>query len=141
MNKQELIDSLTADVSRVVRVDRQADVNKQAVGVTTYVANVMELAGRNQLVGRNIVFYVLDEGLPSEVAYYKDRLHRPSTFLNDVMVYMDAIAVLVAYEITSISPENGYALARAWQDNGDGTATERQVILFYDGAVIAHRFV
>jgi len=52
-------------------------------------------------------------------------------------MYQDAVTYLssqgfIRFERERLHPENGYAVLKVYKDNGDGTATEQRILLFYD---------
>lgn len=70
MLKSEIIADITSRVRRLVDVVQQADPVKSQAGITVYTANVMDVDGEGNLQGKTVLFYVLDEGQPTESAYY-----------------------------------------------------------------------
>lgn len=78
MNKQELLDALSAKfyrlgvVAAVVLSDEDNSI-REIEGVKWYIAGVYEEKD-DMLIRRNIPFYVINEGEPTEIAKYKDTI-------------------------------------------------------------------
>jgi len=70
MTNTEIIADISSRVRRLVDVVLQADPVKASAGITVYTANVMDVDGDGNLQGKTVLFYVLDEGQPTEDAYY-----------------------------------------------------------------------
>lgn len=141
MNKAEMLADLAAKGLRVINVEQIADSVKEAAGVTSYIANVMEQRG-DTITGRNIGFYVLDEGDPGEAAFYRD-LPQPKNVARDaVLTYLGGLVpgTYVRTKLESLDEDDRYGFAQAWKDNGDGTATAVRLIVWKDGSnPITHR--
>lgn len=90
MKKIELIAELQAKGLRVISVAEELDNVKNAAGVTQYIAHVMEQSG-DRVQGRNIGFYVFDEGQPGEAAYYRDIVTPKNAARDLVATYMETL--------------------------------------------------
>lgn len=141
MDKAELLADLAAKGLRVINVEQIADGVKEAAGVTSYIANVMEQRG-DTIAGRNIGFYVLDEGDPAEEAFYRDLPQQKNVARDAMLTYLSGLvpSTYVRTKLESLNEDDRYGFAQAWKDNGDGTATEMRLLVWKDGAnPIAHR--
>lgn len=141
MNKVELLADLSAKGLRVVNVEQVSDSVKEAAGVNTYNANVMEQRG-DTITGRNIGFYVLDEGQPAEAAFYRDLPQPKNVARNAMLAYLGGLVpgTYVRTKLQSLDEDDRYGFAQAWKDNGNGTATEVRLIVWKDGSnPITHR--
>ena len=102
----------------------------KADGGKWYLANVREVKDDNTAVYRNIHFYVVDEGLKTEIAYYKDSVpveitQKAHTFTENVNKYTkDGV-----YQIDKTEEDLKYAIARKYEDDGAGNLIEKKVII------------
>lgn len=131
MNKAQLLADLDSKVLRVVGVTQQEDPAKAAAGITVYVANVLQITQAGQAQGRNVGFYVLDEGDPGEAAFYKDSIGTSAADYAAAVTYLDAQA-FERYKVREQQPQNGFALADVWIDDGAGGVLERRILLYRD---------
>lgn len=131
MTKAELLADLASKVLRVVSTTQQADAAKEAAGITTYVANVLQITQGGTAQGRNVAFYVLDEGEAGESAHYKDAIGTSAADYAAAVQYLDAQA-FERYKVREQQPTNGFALADAWIDDGNGGVLERRILLYRD---------
>ena len=141
MNKVDLIADLNSKGLRVIAVTQQSDPVKEAAGVNSYIANVMEQRG-DTVTARNVGFYVMDEGEAGEVAYYRDQLSQKNVAYDAMVSYIDGLtpATYIRGEVQNVNEDGKYGFAKVYKDNGDGTAKEVQLIVFKNGAnPIEHR--
>lgn len=141
MDKAELLADLAAKGLRVVNIEQVADAVKEAAGVTSYIANVMEQRG-DTITGRNIGFYVLDEGEPAEAAFYRDLPQQKNVARDVMLTYLGGLVpgTYVRTKLESLDEGDRYGFAQAWKDNGDGSATAVRLIVWKDSDnPIAHR--
>jgi hypothetical protein len=96
-----------------------------------YLVNIREVnPDGKSAVYRNIHFYVVDEGLKTEIAYYKDSVpveitQKAHTFTENVNKYTkDGV-----YQIDKTEEDLKYAIARKYEDDGAGNLIEKKVII------------
>jgi len=133
MNKTELIADIAAKGLRVIATQQQSDPVKEAAGVNSYITNVLEQNG-DRVTARNIGWYVMDEGLPEEVAWYRDQPNPKNEARDAIEAHLDGIADIIRYRLETVNEEEQYAFATVWKDNGDTTATESRVFIWKDEA-------
>lgn len=142
MLKADLIADLTAKNLRVINTTKASDPTKEAAGVNTYIANVLEQDGEI-VFGRNIAFYVVDEGLATEAAYYKDIPISKNSARTAMENFLAGLvpATYIRTQIDSVDEVNLYGFATAYKPNADGvTATTVKLLVWKDGASpIAYR--
>lgn len=110
MTKDELIADLGTKAVAVYNVQPQEDAVKAAAGITVYAAQVMELQGVDQLVGRTIGFYVLGEGTEQEQAFYKDTISLPKDKNTLGMAYLASKVLdgtIAGFEMKHSRPDLG----------------------------------
>lgn len=143
MTKQELITDIKSKVLKVILIVEEADTAKNAAGVRMYLANVLEQKGET-CVGANKGFYVVDEGLPTERAYYREQVSRKNVVLDAAIAYADSLVpatfIKTFVQSSTVNEEKLFAEAIAYKDNGDGTCTKSLILIFKNGASpIAHK--
>lgn len=88
MTKQDVLDALDAKFAAVLRLKEKDDLG----GVSWWIANVLEITG-DSANRRNVDFYVIDEGEPSERAYWHGGEPNPAplppTFEDELTVWLD----------------------------------------------------
>ena len=141
MTKAELIADIGARGLRVVSVTQQPDAAKEAVGINSYIANVMEQRGP-VAAARNIGFYVFDEGQGGEAAYYRDQLNTKNAAFDAMVSYLNGLVpgTYIRYANPTVDEDERYGFAEAWKQIDGTTATRVQLIIWKDGAnPITHR--
>jgi hypothetical protein len=89
MNKQELIQDLQSkDFVDSINGDATLQEVKQDGG-KWYIQNIRELQSGSVATYRNVSFYVVDEGLPTEVAYYQDKI--PVAITNKILSFTEKV--------------------------------------------------
>ena len=124
MKKADLIAALEAKFFKVGNVtiadsSQAGQAVREQEGVMWYIAGVYEQSG-NTLARRNISFYVVDEGLPTEQAFYADR--EPTTAL------APAISKWGNVEGEVVREGKDFAVVKRFKIVAD-TATEVQVLV------------
>ena len=141
MTKADILADIEAKSLKVVAVAEEPDAVKNAAGVKQYIANVLEQNG-GVVQGRNIAFYVVDEGGAGEAAYFRDVVTPKSVARDAVQTYLNGLAPVtyIRTELGTVNEEQKSALANAYKDNGDGTCKKVQLLVFKNGAqAIQHR--
>lgn len=143
MNKAELLQDL-AKKDFVDSLNGEPELKEQkADGGKWYLINIREVnPDGKSAVYRNIHFYVVDEGLKTEQAYYKDSIpeaitKRAFTFTENVKEFTkDSI-----YQIDKTDEDLKYAIARKYIDDGTGNLIEKKVIITEANDLIAEKEV
>ena len=141
MTKAELLTDIEAKSLKVVAVTEEPDAVKNSAGIKQYIANVLEQDGE-KVAGRNIGFYVVDEGEPTETAYVRDIVRPKNQARDAVQTYLNGLvpATYIRVSLSSVDEEQKSARATALKDNGDGTCKEVQLFVFKNGTnPIEHR--
>lgn len=88
MTKQDVLDALDAKFAAVLRVKYKDELE----GVAWWVANVLDVSG-DSAIRKNVEFYVIDEGEPTERAYWRGNEPKPGppppTFVNELATWLD----------------------------------------------------
>jgi hypothetical protein len=136
MTKAELLADIEAKSLKVVAVAEEVDSVKNTAGVRSYMANVMEQNG-DSVQGRNIGFYTIEEGLPAEVAYYRDVVAIKKDIRTKVENYLEGLrpATILSYAIISVDEVQKVARARIVTL---ADLTEREVIVYKVGTNWTH---
>lgn len=135
MNKTQLLADIESKVLKVVATKEEADEVKNTVGVKMYVTHIMEQNGES-VSGRNIGWYTIDEGTAQEKAFLRDAVNPKNVARDAVITYLDGLSPTPYIRSTNVvvNEENLSATAQVVKDNGDGTATEKRVFVFKNGA-------
>lgn len=143
MTKAEILADIEAKSIKVVAVAEEPDAVKNEAGIKQYIANVLEQKG-DVVQGRNIAFYVVDEGLAGEVAYFRDVVTPKNVARDAVQTYLNNLvpATYIRAELASVDEAQKSARASAYKDNGDGTCKKVELLVFKNGSnPIQHREV
>lgn len=133
MTKQELLADIDTRVIRTVSITQEPDATKEAAGITTYVANVLNL-NKGKAVGQNIGFYVIDEGQPTEQAFYKDDVGAKVALEAETVAFI-ATLPFVKVKVTEINADEEFVIAEAYEeDTSTGTISKKNIILYKDSA-------
>lgn len=136
MKKTEILADIESKVLKVISTTEDTeDTAKQNAGVRSYVTNVMEQKG-DTIHARNIGWYTIDEDGAEEVALYRDILVPKNKARDAVISYLESKspAPYIRFRNVEVDEENLSATAEVIKDNGDGTATEKRVFIFKNGA-------
>ena len=134
MTKQELLDKLTAQVVRVMKVEeeiREPGDSKIDANIRTYSVHVMQQQGGDEAAVGKVAFYTVDEGTAQERALWLRKVQRPANQYADAVAYLRAQG-FVRFRSEEEHPDHGYAIMRVWTDQGNGTVAEQRVLLYYD---------
>lgn len=142
MNKQELLNDLTSK-------DFCDSLNGKAVptpdspkadGAIWYVQNIREVHPTKMTATyRNIYFYVVDEGLETEQAYYKDAIptaitDKAYTFTEKVNNYInDNTTATVKFDIEKINEDREMAIIKRYVEGVDLINEARYFVFLKDG--------
>lgn len=137
MNKAELLQDLGERVVRVIEVYEELDEKKNAAGVKQYIANVLNLE-RGVARGQNIGFYVIDEGLETELALYRDSAGSRTALETEAVAYL-ATLPYIKVNVMEVDTTNEFIVVRAMKDNGDETVSEVKVMVYKDGDTPTHK--
>jgi hypothetical protein len=133
MNKTELLADIETKVLKVVKTTEESDVDKNAANVKSYVTNVMEQDGET-VKGRNIGWYTIDEGQPTEAAFYRDIVTVKKDFHTKFTNYLNGLvpATYIRAKLDDVDEVDRSGHGTVVKDNGNGTATEVKVFLYRD---------
>lgn len=112
MLKTELLADIEAKVLKIVSTVEEPDAQKNAVGIKSYMTNVMEQTGKTAR-GRNIGWYTVDEGLPTEQAFYRDELGRKNDFQTRADNYLSGLVPATFLKATSFEVDEDSKTATA----------------------------
>lgn len=141
MNKAELLADITSKVLKIVDTIEEPDERKNAVNVKSYLTSVMEQSG-DTARGRNIGWYTIDEGLPTEEAFYRDMVVSKNVAEAQIRTYLKSLvpSSFIRFTLESVNEEQKSAYASAVKDNNDGTCTEVRLFIYKNKDVpITHR--
>lgn len=139
MTKAELLQDLSSRVVRLIEVVEEIDTKKNAVGIKQYMANVLNLE-RGAARGQNIGFYVVDEGTETEAAFYRDSAGSRTALEAEAVAYL-ATLPYVKVHVEDVDTTNEFIIVKAIADNGDGTVSEKKVMVYKDGDTPTHKEV
>lgn len=112
MNKAELEAEIAAKAYAVVQTVQEPDAVKEAAGVTMYMTNVMERTGDNRLQGRNIGWYVVDEGGPAEAAFYRDTVQVANDKYQAELTFLKNRGLWETIQVVQRSENHDWLIAR-----------------------------
>jgi len=124
MNKVELIADITARVRRVISTTHQSDPVKEAAGINVYLTEAMDFDNQGNLTGKTILWYVLDEGQPGEVAYY----NRPPSSATNFAAIADRAVEIIGSADAAQAQTAFDAMSAETVQAGDNWETELGVI-------------
>ena len=137
MNKQELLDDLKSKewCDSLNGIPELKEV--KADGGKWYLVNIREIQGGNVGIYRNIHFYVIDEGLESEIAYYKDAVptvitDKEKTFSQKITGYADTHDNIT---IEKIEEERNFAIVKRYVETVSGATEKRYLVKEIDGVI------
>lgn len=140
MLKQELLNDIAAKGLRVVSTIEEPDTAKNAVGIKQYLTHVMEQDG-DVVRGRNIGWYVFDEGLPTESAHYRDVPKTKRSFADQIDNYCNQITpnaittgVYIRAIVDQVNEAEKTAFVTAYKKNADATAATVKLLVWKNGA-------
>jgi len=133
MTKEQLLAEITQKVLKVVSTTEQADLEKNAAGIKSYITNVLEQDG-NSVTGRNIGWYTLNEGVANEEAYYRDLVSPKKDFFTKFENYLNSLTPItyLRYKLESVDEVDRSGYARAVKKNQDGTGKEVRLFIYRD---------
>jgi len=137
VNKQELINDLKSkewcdSINGIPKLQEQ-----KADGGRWYIVNVRELQGGNVGIYRNIHFYVIDEGIETEAAYYKDAIpeaitNKEQTFSQKITNYADKNENIT---IEKIEEERKFAIVKKYIETTTEATENRYLVKEVDGVI------
>ena len=139
MTKQELLDIITSKVDTILSTNQV-----EAIGnVKWYVSNVV-VTNNDVLTKKNINFYVVDEGLAGEAAYWQNSNPYPTPVTPDAIIaavdtYLAGLVTndTIKAVINTPSVDVGRKVATASVIVDDaGTLREKKIFLYKDGTSI-----
>ena len=143
MLKTELLADIEAKVLKIVSTVEEPDAQKNAVGIKSYMTNVMEQTGKTAR-GRNIGWYTVDEGLPTEQAFYRDELGRKNDFQTRADNYLSGLVPATFLKATSfeVDEDSKTAKANVVEPNVDGTVSEKVIFVYKpQGNPLTHKVI
>ena len=133
MTKTELLADIDTRVLRTISVTKEPDAVKEAQGINTYVANVLNL-NAGKATGQNIAFYVLDEGTPTEQAIYKDDAGAKVALEAETVAFIASLPY-VKVKVDEVNANEEFVLATAYEeDTTTGTVSTKKIMLYKDSA-------
>ena len=102
-----------------------------------YIINIREVQGGNVGIYRNIHFYVIDEGLPTETAYYKDQVpeaitNKYMTFTEKINKYADNHGFII---VEKIEEERKFAIVKKYDEIAESATEKRYLVKEVDGVI------
>ena len=142
MNKAELLAEIDLKVLKVVKTTEEVDTDKNSANIKQYITNVMEQVG-DKVHGRNIGWYTIDEGLPTEAAYFRDVVSTKRDFQDKftTMLNQAVPATFIRFKIEKVDEDDRSGYATAVKDNGNGTATEVRLFLYRDTVAKENKYI
>jgi len=137
MNKKELL----ADLALKPFVDGlngEPELQEvKADGGKWYTQNLREVQSGNVAVYRNIHFYVVDEGLATELAYYKDAVpeaitNKEQTFSQKINNYADKNGNIT---VEKIEEERKFAIVKRYIETTTEATEKRYFVKEIDGVI------
>lgn len=143
MNKQELLNDL-ASKTWCDSINGTPELKEvKADGGKWYLVNIREVNPDGQsAVYRNIHFYVVNENLKDEQAYYKDAI--PEAITKKAFTFSENVKEFTKdsiYQIDKTDEDLKFAIARKYIDDGTGNLIEKKVIITEANEVIAEKEV
>ena len=130
MTKKELLEDLLSKVwcDGLNGASELAEVKKD--GGKWYVQNIREVQSASVAVYRNIHFYVVDEGLATEAAYYKDAV--PETITKKILSFTEKVKAYAATHsnvfVERLSEEGEFAIVKRYVENETGATEKRYLV-------------
>jgi len=137
MNKQELLNDLKSkEWCDSLNGEPKLKEIKQDSG-RWYLINIREIQGGNVGIYRNIHFYVVDEGLESEIAYYKDAVptvitDKEKTFSQKINDYADNHNNIT---VEKIEEERNFAIVKRYAETTSAATEKRYLVKEVDGVI------
>jgi len=102
-----------------------------------YIVNIRELQGGNVGIYRNIHFYVIDEGLETEAAYYMDKIpeaitNKEQTFSQKINNYADKNDNIT---VEKIEEERKFAIVKRYVETTTDATEKRYLVKEVDGVI------
>ena len=127
MNTQELLNDLLSE-EWCNNINGEPELQEvKADGGKWYNINIKEIQGSNVGIYRNISFYVIDEGLSSETAYYKDEVpvaitNKYKTFSQKILTYANNHDNI---SIEKIEEDYSFAIVKKYVESANGAVEKR----------------
>lgn len=141
MNKTQLEEQIENDSLGIVKVELQEEGSlRNGTLYKKYNANVLVKEGESQNF-KNIPFTVLDEGGANEEAFLTQGQKAPKLDVARKAVdsYMSGLPNVIRYTINTVNEETRDARVLVVEDNGDGTGTEKEYLVYKNGSSpVAH---
>ena len=137
MNKQELLNDLSSK-EWCDSLNGEPELKEvKADGGRWYLINIREIQGGNVGIYRNIHFYVVDEGLESEIAYYKDAVptvitNKEKTFTQRVTDYADTHDNIT---IEKIEEDRKFAIVKRYVETVSSATEKRYFVKEVNGVI------
>lgn len=143
MNKQELLTDLASKVwcDGLNGIPELAEV--KADGGRWYVQNIREVQSESVAVYRNIHFYVVDEGMETEAAYYKDAI--PESITKKILTFTEKVnAYAFTHEnisVERVNEEGKFAIIKKYIETEIDASEKRFFIKVVDGTIKAKEII
>ena len=126
MNKQGLLDDLAAKTWCDSLNGSPELQETKADGGKWYNQNIREIQSDSVCVYRNIAFYVVNEGLKAEAAYYKDAV--PDTITSKINTFTEKVTAYASkndnISVEKTDEDNGFAIIKKYVET-DTQASEK----------------
>jgi hypothetical protein len=132
MTKTQFITELETNVLRVIDVSEELDVVKNAAGIRSYIARVLEEKG-DTAQSRSVGFYTIDEGTVQENVFSRDSYSQKNVLRDAVVSYMETLrpTTFIAYSVYEMNEKQRYAKVRVITNT---TFQEKNVIVYKIGS-------
>ena len=133
MVKQDILNALAAKFAAVLQVKK----SDELAGVAWYVANILDVSG-DTAIRQNVSFYVVDEGEPTEAAYWQSGEPKPAPgptpFQAELAAWLDTLVAadtILFYSIVGTVPNVERARVNVVLEE-TGTYVERKFGVYKD---------
>jgi len=143
MNKNELLKDLESK-EWCDSINGEPELKEiKADGGKWYLVNIREVQGGNVGIYRNIHFYVVDEGLPTEKAYYKDAVpevitKKQNTFTDKIKSLADKDGLMI---VERIEEERKFAIVKKYIETEQGVNEKRVIVREIDGELLTEELI
>lgn len=135
MTKAELLTQIENNSLGIVRTDVQEQGTfENGKTYTKYNVNVLAKEGDSQNF-KNVPFTVVDEGKAGEDAFLTQGQKEPTLDVvrKAVATYVAGVTGVLRYKIGEVNEDTRDARVTVVVDNGDGTASEKQFMVYKNG--------
>lgn len=137
MNKQELLNDLLSKdwCDGLNNLPELAET--KADGGKWYIQNIREVQSNSVAIYRNIHFYVVDEGLETETAYYKDAI--PESITRKILTFTEKVNAYVSthenISVERVDEEGKFAIIKKYIEMETDASEKRFFVKVVDGVI------